>query len=236
MKRFYFYFCLIMSFILVGCADKIDSDNVALDNAEFNKNIINYLQNKYGIIAEVSFSSTFNNRLSKNEIEALEKYYKNLHKLTKADAHIKLTKATCQTRTVLGKYGVSYNGDAITVHVYYNTEYVNGEYVLGNNPNVEVGIGGEGNHEYNVMYEVVYQGAEFVYGERYVKVSKVKGDYILRSYPMNYFGNPNTSLPPTMTVKSKIYAEGEVNVPREVGTFSVHYAGEGSWYKLENGL
>lgn len=78
-----------MSFILAGCADKIDSDNVAFDNAEFNKKIINYLQNKYGVIAEVSFSSTFNNRLSKNEIEALEKYYKNLHKLTKADAHIK---------------------------------------------------------------------------------------------------------------------------------------------------
>ena len=33
MKRFYFYFCLIMSFILAGCADKIDSDNVAFDNA-----------------------------------------------------------------------------------------------------------------------------------------------------------------------------------------------------------
>ena len=53
---------------------------------------------------------------------------------------------------------------------------------------------------------------------------------------MNYLGRPITTLPPTMTVKSKIYAEGEVNVPREVGNFSVHYAGEGSWHKLENGL
>ena len=73
-----------------------------------------------------------------------------------------------------------------------------------------------------------------MYGDTYIKVGEIRGDYVLKSYQVDYFGNPIKSLPPYATVTAKIYASGEINVTNSTGDFTIHYAGDGSWYKRDD--
>ena len=221
----------ILCVTFVSCNTDM-ADDVNLDNATYNQKIVEYLQNKYDVKAEIYFSPTYNQRLTSNEVKALEDYYNFIGSL-KRPLGIALSDGDAKTRTNLYTHNLTYRGDQVTVYVYYETDPAKGNKELGTNPCIEVGIGGQGNHEYNIFYDVVYYNAEYVYGQTYIKVGIVRGDYVLKTYPYNYIGIPMTSVNPTMVVKSKIAAYGDVDITKRNGNFFIQYAGDGTWFTFD---
>ena len=121
-------------------------DNADADNTSYNQKIIEYLQRKYDVKAKVEFSPTYNKRLTKDETKALEDYYSFLSSL-KNPLDITLGKGKAVTRGTFYTHDLSYRGDKVTVYVYYNAIQTKDGNELADNPLIEVGIGGQGNHE-----------------------------------------------------------------------------------------
>lgn len=65
----------ILCLVFASCSTNIE-DNANNDYAEYNRKVIEYLQQKYNVKADVEFSPNYKQRLSKEEVESYEKFYR----------------------------------------------------------------------------------------------------------------------------------------------------------------
>lgn len=236
------YLFIVFTCILIAC--NTEEANMEVSNKDFNKQIVEYLQTKYDVKAEVEFASDFNKRLNKEEIENLEDYFRFIGGLKKQPLKMEPMLQNNQTRAEETKsfsQTLNYEGDNVNVYVYY-TMNTNGG--LPDSPSIEVGIGGAGNpfahyqgnscHN-NARYEVYYWDNVTNYSNTRIDVERIRADYILRYY---YIVNGVFSDTPYATVKTKLCAYGYVNILNNTGDFHLMYSGDGSWMQtiIDEGL
>lgn len=234
MKNIYLFLSLCLAF--VAC-NSYDTDCTEVDNTEYNQRLVEHLQHKYGVDAEVEFAPDFTKRMYKKDVESLEEYFKFVAELKKNPLKLNQSSRTLQTRATETKnftQTLNYEGDNVYVYVYYEMNTTGG---LADNPSIEVGMGGvgnpfahyAGNSSYaNARYEVIYWDSKKTYSNARIDVERIRADYVLRFY---YVVNGNFSDTPYATVKTKLSAYGYVDILKETGEFHLMYSGDGSWMR-----
>lgn len=234
MRIFVYSLFVSLCVCLVAC----NTDNVTdieVDNATYNQEVIDYLQKKYDVDVEVDFAPTFKERLSRQDIESLEDYFKFVGGLKRKPLKMNLQDApfsTTRAETASFSQELMYNGDRINVYVHYDLDGNGG---LASPPNVVAGMGGSASdnesfgHQYptiNTTYEIYYWGGSVKCSNTRIDIDRMRVDYTLKHY--NIVNGVRSDTWYAMT-KTKLAAYGYVNVANNSGEFQLVYCGAGSW-------
>lgn len=242
MNKLTLFAYFILAFLFVGC-DTTDDNAVVTDCVAYNQQIINYLQNKYGVSAKIEFSHDFKQRLDKAKIEDLEKYYKSISSIKNGvKCEMVQNGATPQTRAMSAETRyytqfVNYDFDPILVFVCYN---VDSRGKIADNPEIVSGLAGNGVSHNNpkAKYKVDSYRSDCYVSSQTIYADCLRGDYTVflyyeNLYDSNHVNNINGSIDDTgyyAKVTCKLAAYGTVDASSNTGSFSLHYSGEGSWY------
>ena len=253
MNKLTLFAYFVLALLFVGC-DTADDNAVETDYVTYNQQIINYLQNKYGVAAKIEFSPNFKQRLNKTNIEDLEKYYSSISSIKNGvKCEMVQNVEVPQTRdmsagTQYFTQFVNYNLDPILVFVCYN---VDSRGKIADNPEIVSGLAGNGvsNNNPRAKYKVdnyksdCYVSAETIYADC------LRGDYTAFLYYSDVIDRGNGYNPDKIIngiyngnlssinytgfyakVTCKLAAYGTVDASSNTGSFTLHYSGEGSWY------
>ena len=219
--------------MFISCTS-IDDNEHELSACEYNQKIIEYLRDKYNVNVKVVFSPSYKQRLSKDDVESFDGYFKFVGELKKCPVKMVLANKSAETRaTKTCSQQLTYNGDLINVVVYYDIDTQNGG--LASPSDVQVGMGGGGEcfgHHYATIectYSVEFLGSKFTVSNTQIDVESIKGDYILYHYNIKNGRRENTWYAKTQT---KLSAWGYVDVKNNSCQFQLEYAGEGSWMDI----
>ena len=234
MRKNVLYLMLWFCSLCVSCSTE-NNDNENVDYVSYNRNIVEYLQNKYDVTAEVEFVPEFKRKLNKQEVESFEDYFKFLGVLKKNPINMIQAKSLSSTRaeSTHFSYELVYNGDRIYVHVYYDHDN-NGH--LASPPNIVAGMCGSSDGEcfgghyptFETTYEIYCWDSSIRPSNTRIDVDRIRADYILKHYNIVNGVRSNTYYAIT---KTKLCSWGYINVMNGSGFFQLEYAGEGSWMR-----
>lgn len=227
MKKSIFYLMILLCILCMSCSTE-NNDNENTDNIMYNRQIIEYLQHKYDVTADVEFNSEYNKRMSKDDVEDFESYFRFLGNLKKHPLQLKMSKYDHLTRareTKSFSQTFDYEGNDVAVYVYYDVDETGR---MASPVSVVVGMGGHGESFYfrNAIYEVIDFGASYNVNSTSINVEKVRADYIVRNYNIINGKHGDTVM---SIAKTKLAAYGYVNVLNHTGNFQLMYCGSGSW-------
>lgn len=66
----------VLCLAFASCSTDVNPDNDGMNYAEYNQKVVEYLQKKYNVEADVEFSPDYKRKLSKEEVESYENFYK----------------------------------------------------------------------------------------------------------------------------------------------------------------
>ena len=234
MKNFKLLLSLVLGTLLIVGCNSNDENCTDVDNAEYNKYIIEYLQHKYDVKAEVEVSQK--EKLSKEAIGCIENYYKFVSSLKQKPKEMvlkeKASGESMATRTVFCTQTLVYEMDDIIAFVCYE---IDGNGKVADNPNIVSGLAGNGvSNNYNcAIYKVDnYRSVCHASGNT-IYADVLRGDYMVMVYQHFNNGHPDTTSGISARIIVKLAAYGTVDVPSNRGSFTLHYAGEGSWARDE---
>lgn len=232
----------ILCLAFASCSTDINPAEDEMDYAEYNQKVITYLQRKYNVEAEVEFSPNYKQKLSKENIESFENFYKFIGCLKEKPMEMTQHETTrgIGVSTELFKQTVNYENDGIIVGIYYDVD-ANGK--LADDPRIQAGLAGEGvSSKFNgAWYQIEFYKSDCrVSGEKII-ADAIKGDYVALFYndkTLEYkFVDGKWTLVPNYESglyarkRVKITAAGTLDTATKQGRFEVHYAGSGTWFR-----
>ena len=184
MSKLTLFTYFVLALLFVGC-DTADKEKSDIDYVEYNQKVINYLQKKYNVEADVRFSTNYKQRLTKEATESLEEYYKFIANLKEPIEMDRLVSScTARIAAVGTKYFsqvVKYELDGITVGIYYDVDS-NGE--ISDKHSLQAGLGGEGtSRNYSGgRYTVTNYKFDCSISGKKIIAEAIRGDYEVRFY------------------------------------------------------
>ena len=250
MKKSSCYLFVIFGLLLAGCSvdtGSVDVNDCAknkdvVDYAQYNQIVIDYLQAKYNVEAEVGFAPDYKQCLSNEAVENLEKYYRFIGAMKKKPICMERSTDIFRTRGMGGqteafRSSLNYEKDGIGLTIYYDVDS-NGK--IADDPRIYAGLFGEGvsNNFSSAWYNVNNYNSSCTASSDKIWVDAVRADYVVMFYNnMVYkFVNGEWTLVPDL--QSGLYAKqtiklsatGMVDLANNQSSLTIQYAGKGSWF------
>lgn len=250
MKNYYYCLFVVLGLQLAGCgadttiADVNDCANneEAVDYAQFNQKVIDYLQAKYNVEAEVEFAPDYKQCLSNENVENLEKYYRFIGALKENPISMKRVDDISKTRgmgvqTEAFRSSLNYEKDGIGLTIFYDVDS-NGK--IADEPHMHAGLWGEGAsmNFNNAWYNVNSYNSSCTASADKIWVDAVRADYVVMFYNNMVYKFVNGKWTLTPDSQSGLYAKqiiklsaaGMVDLANNKSSFTIQYAGKGSWF------
>ena len=248
MKNFPIYLTAILCFLFTDCNNAEEGEQ-DINYAEYNQKVIDYLQRKYDVKVETVFSLTFKQKLSKEDVQSFEEYYKFISDLKRTPLRLKEKVLSAPMKspgvqTSAFHKNLCYEMDDIALTVYYDVDS-NG--YVADEPHIYAGLWNEGwsKRNDNLWYQVDNYNSDCSASGDKIWVNAVRADYTTLHYTKKVYKIvdgvgvwvPDIQYGYSAKHTIKITATGIINVTNNQGEFSIHYAGEGSWSRdLEFGV
>lgn len=250
MKDYYYCLFVVFGLLLAGCGADTSSGDVndsaknedVVDYAQYNQKVIDYLQAKYNVEAEVEFAPDYKQCLSKEAVENLDKYYRFIGAMKKNPIRIERTADIFKTRgigvqTEAFRGSLNYEKDGIGLTIYYDVDS-NGK--IADEPRIYAGLWGEGASKNfsSGWYSVNSYNSSCTASADKIWADAVRADYVVMFYNnMEYkFVNGEWTLVPDLQSglyakqTIKLTASGMVDLANNQSGFTIQYAGKGSWF------
>ena len=239
MKKMFFLFAILYSFI-VGCSTDVD-ERRDVDYAQYNQNVINYLQRKYNVESQVEFAPSYKQRLTREAVENLEEYYKFIGAMKESPMKMSCITMPSRSRgtgvqTESFNTTLSYELDGINLTISYD---VDTNRKIADEPRIYAGLWGQGasKNYTSGWYTVNSHRSSCTASADKIWVDVVRADYVVLFYNnMVYkFIDGQWTLVPDLQSglyarqTIKLAATGSVDLANNQSGFTMHYAGAGSW-------
>ncbi len=250
MKNYCCYLFVIFVLLFTGCSADTTGGDVndcaqneeVVDYAQYNQKVIDYLQAKYNVEAEVEFAPDFKQCLSDEAVENLEKYYRFIGEMKKNPISMESSDDIFKTRgmgvqTEAFRSSLNYEKDGIGLTIYYDVDS-NGK--IADEPRMHAGLWGEGASKNfsSGWYNVNSYNSSCTASADKIWVDAVRADYVVMFYNnmvYKYVNGEWTLVPDSQSglyakQTIKLTASGMVDLANNQSNFTIQYAGKGSWF------